>query len=380
MNILLINPYDYKTVQSNLGLISLLQVLDKEKIEYAMTVVGPAINDGFNYIEVPESLINTETNNVDYLKPRINVNELTHIIAIDPEGAMVAMRLLEVVHKENIHCSYISYEILFGDEIAQPIEKKLKEYDLAYLGRCKEVLIQDELRGRIFCKEVGHGFEKLFYAPVSPLQYHGNNSDKPALRKKFGLPVDKRILIYSGSFSPYAKNDWWVRIAETLPENYIFLIMCYDSKQLRYPIFARIVALLSNKKNVFVIGKEFPIVEYLQLLQACDAGLALFRPIYTHWMSGKNIRQMGLSSGKFSTYISCGLPVICDSNQEQFSKLAEDYLAVQTITAPEEVASKLEKLSAIGDPNDMGCQKLFDDVLNPYNGLKSYLDELCAQS
>jgi glycosyltransferase involved in cell wall biosynthesis len=376
MNLLVINPYDYKTVQSNPGLLSFLQVLATERISYAMTVTGSFPQDGFRFIEMPDRVLDADTNYVDDLKSRIGVDELTHIIAIDPEGAMVAMRLLELAGRANIKYSYISYEILFADEIVFPREQKLKEFDLAYLRLCSDVLIQDEVRGRVFSKEAGREFH-LFYAPVSPLQYRGKGSgDHSGIKRALGLPLDKKILIYSGSMSPYAKHDWWIRIAEILPDEYIFLFTCYDGSQLREPILARIGKILTSRGNVYFVGKELPAATHLQVLQACDAGIAFFRPIYTHWMSGRNIRDIGLSSGKFSTYISCGLPVICDSDQEIFRKLAADYPVVQTIFSPDEIPAKLKSLSEIRADSNAGCKKLFDEVLNPYVGIKSYLNGL----
>jgi glycosyltransferase involved in cell wall biosynthesis len=375
MNILLINPYDYKTVQSNPGLLSLLHVLEKMQIPYAMTVAGPVAHDGFKYVEMPESLLDTENNAISQLLSRIAIDKLTHVIAIDPEGAMVAMRLRDAGGARSIRWSYISYEILFRDEIVFSREQKLKEYDLAYLRLCREVLIQDEMRGQMFNREMGADF-KQFHAPVSPHRYLGRSPDRDAIKKALGIPLNRKILVYSGSLAPYAKPDWWIRIAETLPQEYIFLFTCYDSQQLKDQNLARIGRVLAALGNAFFMQKELPAAPYMQLLQACDAGIALFRPVYTHWMNGRNIRQIGLSSGKFSSYVSCGLPVICDDDQDVFRKLAAEYSVVQTISAPEEVASRLKTLSAMADKTETGCKTLFHERLDPCNGIRRYLDAL----
>jgi len=375
MNLLLINPYDYRTVQSNPGLLSFLHVLETEKIRYAMTVPGPVVRDGFKYIETPENILDTETNNIGNLASRVTTNELTHVIAIDPEGAMTAMRLLETINRRDVRCSYISYEILFRNEIIFPKEQKLKEFDLAYLRLCKEVLIQDSLRGEMYRRETGFN-GSLFFAPVSPHEYLGAPPDKASLRKTLNLPLDKKLLIYSGALDAYAKPDWWIEIAECLPENYIFIFISFDGRQFNDPTLARIGRVLSSMGNARFIRKELPAHQYMQLLRACDVGVALFRPVYTHWMNGRNIRQMGLSSGKFCNYVSCGLPVICDSNQDQFRQLAEEYPVIQTISAPGEVPSKLERLSEITHETETWCRKLFMDVLNPCNGIKNYLGAL----
>src|SRR3989344_4081345 len=224
MKLLLINPYDYKTVQSNPGLLSLLRVLENKQIDYALTVSGAAIKDGFKYVEMPEKPGDPGVERAGYLNSRQVMNDLTHLVAIDPEGAIIAMRLLDLSKKQDIRCSYISYEILFKNEIASPWEQQLKESDLAYLRLCREVLIQDEVRGRIFLNEVGMELD-LHYAPIAPLQYLGKNPNRDISRKGFGLPLDKKILVYSGSLEPYAKPEWWITIAENLPKNYIFMLM-----------------------------------------------------------------------------------------------------------------------------------------------------------
>jgi glycosyltransferase involved in cell wall biosynthesis len=374
-SLLLLNPYDYNTVQSNPGLLALLHVLDTEKHRYAMTVAGRCATHGSNLLELPEKLLDTGSYDAELLRSTIRLDDFTHLVAIDPEGAMLATRLLDTFGKTGIDCSYISYEILFSDEVLTADERRLKEYDTAFLQRCSSVLIQDETRGSMFNHEHGRNF-RHFYSPVAPIRYLGKPGARTGIRTAVGIPPDRKILVYSGSLSPYAKHDWWIRIAETLPSEFVFLITCYDSNQLRDPGFARIGRILSNIGNVYFLGKELPADAHMQLLQACDAGLALFRPVYTHWMNGRNIRQIGLSSGKFSTYISCGLPVICDHEQEIFRKLEASYPVVQTIAAPEELAEKLALLSAQPGAVETGCRQLFNEVLNPATGIRDYLAAL----
>jgi hypothetical protein len=377
MNLLLINPYDYKTVQSNPGLLSLLRVLEIEQVPYEMTVAGPAGKDGFKYLEMSGDLVDTGSNHAEYLYELMTSRNFTHLIAIDPEGATIALRLLELAGDREFHCSYISYEILFRDETVSAREQRLKERDLAYLKRCREVLIQDKVRGQMFLDEVGLDLP-LYFAPVAPLQFLGTNASKDDVKKGLGLPLDKKILIYSGSLSPYAKPDWWIRIAEGLTQDYIFLFTCFDGRQFLDPSMARIGRVLSSIGNTLFIQKELPADQYMQLLRICDVGLALFRPVYTHWMNGRNISQIGLSSGKFCNYVSCCLPVICDNDQDQFRKLAADYPVVQTVSVPEDVPASLKAISEMAGESEAQCSKLFREILNPYNGIKKYLDALSA--
>lgn len=375
MNILLINPYDYKTVQSNPGLLSLLHVLKSESIDYAITIVGPVPSQDFNYVAVPESLLDDATNDVQALVAAVNVDLLTHVIAIDPEGSLVAVRFLGAIGRESIRCSYISYEILFAEEILFQREKTLKEHDLAYLRLCTSVLIQDEMRGEMFRREAGLDVS-MHFSPVSPHTYLGQSADKEQTKRALGLPLDKKILIYSGSLYPYAKPDWWIEIAEQLPKDFIFLFTCFDGSQFKNHDLARIARILSTKGNALFVQKELPADQYMQVLQACDVGLALFRPVYTHWMNGRNIRQLGLSSGKFSNYICCGLPVICDSNQEYFCKLAVDYPVIKPVTTPEDVSSALLTLQDVGAASADHCKRLFAEVLNPGAGISDFLEAL----
>ena len=372
MKILIINPYDHKTTQSNPGLLSILQVLDQQQIRYALTISGPAPREDSRYLLLPEDPANL----VAHLNARLDLARLTHLVAIDPEGASLAYQLLASLNGKDLCCSYISYEILFRNEMVFNTEVNMKQQELAYLHQCASVLIQDEVRGRMFCDETGFDYGKLSYAPVAPMDYIGKSAHRDQIRTSLGLPLDKKILVYTGSLSAYAKHDWWIRIAEVLPEDYIFLFTCYDSAQLRNPDLARIGKILVEGGNALFLTRELPVDRYLQLLQACDTGIVLYRPVYTHWMNGRNIRQIGLSSGKFSYYIACGLNVICDRDQEVYTRLSADYPVVQTILSPEEVTAKLAGFEELGVTSAACCSDLFQRVLNPAAGIKHYLNNL----
>jgi hypothetical protein len=372
MKILIINPYDQKTTQSNPGLLSVLQLLDRQRIDYAISVAGPAFGNDPRHIALPQDPAAA----ISQLAAHINTHKSMHLVAIDPEGAALAQQLLASLNAHDLPCSYISYEILFRNEMVSNSEVQMKEQELAYLRHSSSVLIQDEVRGRIFCDETGFDSGKLFYAPVAPLAYLGKSAQPDQVKAGLGLPPDKKILIYTGSLSAYAKPDWWIRIAENLPEDYIFLFTCYDSTQLRNPDLARIGKVLVAGGNAMFLTRELPVDRYLQLLQACDAGIVLYRPVYTHWMNGANIRQIGLSSGKFSYYIACGLGVICDYDQEVYRRLATDYPVVQTISRPEEVAARLVEFEQLGSASVAVCNDLFQQVLNPVEGINNYLAAL----
>jgi len=290
---------------------------------------------------------------------------------------MVAMRLLEMIGRRDVSCSYVSYEILFKNEMVFATEQKLKEFDLAYLRLCKETLIQDEVRGDMFRRETGFGGD-LFYAPVSPHQYLGAVPDRVTQKKALNLAVGQEDSDLLRRVDAYAKPDWWIEIAERLPEDYLFLFISFDGRQFNDPGMARIGRVLADTGKARFIKNELPAAQYMQLLRACDAGIAFFRPVYTHWMNGRNLRQIGLSSGKFCNYVSCGLPVICDSSQDQFRKLAETYPVVQAISTPEEVASRLKLLSGMEGETETWCRKLFHEVLNPLEGIRNYLERFTA--
>jgi hypothetical protein len=118
----------------------------------------------------------------------------------------------------------------------------------------------------------------------------------------------------------------------------------------------------------------------MELLRACDVGLALFRPVYTHWMNGRNIRQIGLSSGKFSNYLACGLPVICDADQDQFQSLAARYPVVHAIRHADEVAPALRQALASAADHERWCETLFRDALDPRHGILKYIEALRANT
>ena len=49
-----------------------------------------------------------------------------------------------------------------------------------------------------------------------------------------------------------------------------------------------------------------------EVLRGADLGIALYKPTFQDIYTGKNLEYIGLASGKFSTYLQNGLPVMVD--------------------------------------------------------------------
>lgn len=81
------------------------------------------------------------------------------------------------------------------------------------------------------------------------------------------------------------------------------------------------------------------------LLNGVDCGLALYSPTYDSELTGLNIKYMGMSSGKISTFLRYDIPVIINS-VDGWSDIVKN-----------------EKLGfVINDPNDLGSVLAANDM------------------
>ncbi|MBP9192726.1 MAG: hypothetical protein KBF96_09265, partial [Ignavibacteria bacterium] len=104
-------------------------------------------------------------------------------------------------------------------------------------------------------------------------------------------------------------------------------------------------------------------------------GLAVYFPNYEDSFSGKNVEEIGLSSGKFSTYIMLGKPTITTSNKI-YNYLNEKYNYGYIIDTAEDIKEGIVNIKSEYDMKVSGCKKLFKEVLDPEMKINNLLKEI----
>jgi hypothetical protein len=223
------------------------------------------------------------------------------VFGIDAEGVVAAFDY----HKTwNGPFIYLSYEIVFRDELHDKARLRLKREEIEASRFANLVIAQDPRRGYLLSRENDLGKKRMFWLPVSP-KIHDIGGKSDYLRRLYGIPESKKIILHSGSFEEWTYAEELLQNARDWHDNVVLVIHCRQKKQkLRYALKK------GEKSNVIFSSTPLEKRTYEQMVSSADIGLCLYKEIPEHPFLQKNIRHIGLASGKFAYYAKYGLPVI----------------------------------------------------------------------
>lgn len=239
----------------------------------------------------------------------------TVVLAVDPRGVVEAYRFCKWL---KVPFLYISFEIFFMDELHLGEHKRLKKKEIEASQHAALTIIQDEKRGALLAEENNISLGKMFYLPVSP------SSSSPVkrsdyLRKKFNIPPDKTIVLYSGSFCRWSYAEELLKNTKYWPKDFVLVVHMRILKDYEKELIKDY-----DVNNVFYSIEQYNFTDYLKILSSAHIGLPLYNPRYESPYDGKNIKTIGLSSGKFSCYMRFGLPTI-SINQHTYKEILPEY-------------------------------------------------------
>jgi hypothetical protein len=215
---------------------------------------------------------------------------------------------------------YLSFEIFFWNELKTKAQLEEKKLECIASKNSDLIIIQDMLRAKLLAAENDLPMGKFEYLPVSPA---GNPILKNTnyLRKRYKISPHTTIVLHSGAFAAWTCADELIENVKTWPKDFILVI---HTKQKPSSSDMYVRAIHQSNLPVILSIDPLPMREYEQLLASADMGLVLYKTTQRSPYTGKNIQNMGLSSGKFSFYMKYGLPVI-SINQQSYSELLEEY-------------------------------------------------------
>jgi len=299
-------------------------------------------------------------------------NGIKILLGVDPLGLIYAGRIKKLFGKK-LHLGYLSFEIFFKNELKSKYHLKLKEKEIYYSSTIESLLVQDEKRKELLIKENGIRIssDHIAFVPVSPEKIEVKN--KVDIHEKFSIPRNKRLAVYSGSIGKWCGTQ---AIIEAFDKGF------WDSEHwlifhTRKPItktdpFYEDLKRLHNDSEVPFSLHTQPFKGFEELssfLSGFDLALALYYPNTENPYYGMNMKEIGLSSGKFSTYMMLGLPTIVTSCSI-YEELLKSYKIGAIIENVESLKSAMtETKFSVED-----ISQLYNDYLNPLPGILSYLN------
>ena len=239
------------------------------------------------------------------IKLRLLKQKFIHIIGIDT-GIIEAEKFASIL---NVPYSFLSYEIFFDHEL-----KKLKNKTYINLKNksrkaCKGIqfaIIQDEIRKNLLSNEYGIEKDKILLMPVA-------GSDKRVIPKSdyfyqhLNIPSDRKILLYIGWMDDIQLKRL-IEHVNFLPSKWVLVIHS------RYKYIGKIPDGFPANKIYFSFNKPIESIDKIGiLLGGCDAGFCSYEASYDTPYTGDNIKYIGLSSGKTTTFLQYGIPVVVEN-------------------------------------------------------------------
>ncbi len=254
------------------------------------------------------------------------------ILGVDRQGLIEASLLHKLTATP---CAFISFEIMFESETSARY-KRLERHASRGVSLW---LVQDDVRAQLLERENGLQASNKVLLPLASAGIGTPGTAR--LRDQLRIPADKKVAIAIGSMTGWAMTRRILQSVGDWPEDWALIVherYGMTSESLRHEL-AAVEPLLGRK--IFVSDAATDMVDDMRdVLAGVSAGLAFYEPDYKNPFTGKNLEHLGTASGKISTYLRYGVPVVLneiglysdEARRFGFGRIAEN---------PEQIAAVL---------------------------------------
>lgn len=306
---------------------------------------------------------------------QIRRNEVDTVLSVDPLGLIIGGRLKKVLGGW-IHLSYLSFEIFFQDELSG-YYLRLKKKEIRYSRLIDSLLIQDEKRKELLLVENKFSLplNRIFLVPVSPMKI--KMPIKSDIHKLLSIPHDKMLAVYSGSVGRWCGTEAIIQAFDQGFWDWRYWLVFHTRKPLAPSddYFGDLTRLHDDPQMPFKLHPQ-PFDDFVDLatfLSGFDLALALYFPNSENPYYGRNLMEIGLSSGKFSTYMMLGLPTVVTSCAI-YKELLSGFPFGAVINGPDELTVVMSRIPLSGQ----GATDVYNERLDPTVGMDKYVDAIAS--
>lgn len=286
------------------------------------------------------------------------------IIGVD-DGIIDAAQFAKIL---NVPYSFLSYELFFDyelEKINDPYYTKVKIKSRLACQNIDFAIVQDDVRKEILSKEYKIDKDKILLMPVAASGIR--KLDKSFyFHERLSIPKEKSILLYMGWMDEILLNRI-IKYTQYMPENWVLVVHS------RYKYQGEIPKNFPKDKIYFSLDSPIENIDDLGiLLNACDAGFCSYQASFDSPFTGDNITFIGMSSGKTTTFLQYGIPVIVE-NMNMWDQIVEK----ENIGFELKNLSDLSKLDSLKqDSIKENCFKYFEEKLDLTNYSPFIIDKL----
>ena len=238
---------------------------------------------------------------------------------------------------------------MFSDEIGNNKKRIEKEFS----NNANLWLVQDEDRANCLVEENNLSLDNCFICPVASAGL--GEFSKSRLRDTLDIEANKKVAIMIGSLSEWSMSHEIIKSVDKWPEDWVLIV------HERYGRASQIIKDRMGKK--YLGTRIFPssfnsesLDDMGTILSGIDVGLAFYKPVYTTPYNGKNLKYLGLSSGKIATYLRYGIPILTNHIGKYADLIKKNKLGL-VLENPGKIAFGLDNMSK-SEYSD-NCQKFF---------------------
>lgn len=274
------------------------------------------------------------------------------LIAYDPPSLFVANLIAKFKNSILVYWSseLIIYKDLehVGEKLFKYIEKKCNRNAL-----CTVEFGED--RCELLRTENGLQKESMISIPNSSLG-HAKIERNYYFNKKFGISLDKKIILHAGSTAYWTGLEEVLSYVDTWPLDCVLVI---HSKSHTVPPDRWKEMLYKNQGKVFLSSDPVPFSQLSEIYSSADIGLQVWKPTIT------NMRVPGLSSSKVFHYLQFGVPVIV-RNLQGYTKFVEQNGIGLCISHASQIGSKIEQIFVNEAFYKNNCLRIFNEFKFEY--------------
>ena len=267
-------------------------------------------------------------------------------VGVEPFGLVAADLLLPFAK-----CPIVYYNMeLFQRSNCKFREAHLlKDLEIQASRACVLTVIPDENRARVFIAENRVDERSIRYLPVSTAgEPIGEKGD--FFRKMFDLRGDKRILIYAGHITDWARCEEIVKGSLMWPDEYALVFQSWQNNMDRDPHVSSLRR--EAGPGTYFSSEPIPRDAFPYALSSADVGLMFYRAI------DENFTEIGSSSNKLAEYLRAGLPVIA-SDFPSIRDIFDRYNCGVCVPSPLEIGDVLGEVFGHYDEYRKGAHRAY---------------------
>ena len=255
------------------------------------------------------------------------------LIGVDRQGLIEAGILHRLTGTPYV---FFSFEIMFESETSARYKALEREAATA----ASMWLVQDEARARQLEIENGLQPGNRFLLPLASAGPGALGTRR--LRDQLRVPEAMKVAIAIGSVEGWSMTGRILKSVAGWPEDWALIVHeRYGRTRERLRAELAPVGHLVGRR-IFLSDDAPDLVDDLgTVLAGVSAGLAFYEPDFKGPYSGRNLQHLGMASGKISTYLRYGVPVILN-DIGLYPGEARRFGFGRVVESPEQIAGQLD--------------------------------------